>query len=222
MALPLCLNIPEVEPMKVTLPGAIELEDIDVLKMLQPALAPLAPVFNIIDTIVAVINCVKAIPDCLAPPNPQPLIQCLPELGEKLGKLLMLLPQLSVPKMIKSILKVVIRSLENIQGFLVRLQAQVKRILKTIDKAKRLNDAGLMAILVCAQGHSASTQFSVMGALNSIGRLFGILNIFLGMIGLPQIPDLSNLAGAPLDPLVALIQQLIDLLTTMGNSLPLP
>lgn len=223
MALPFCLNLTEYELQKVQLPGAIEIGDIDLIGALQPALAPLKPVFDIIDTIVALINCVKAIPDILGPPpNPQPLLDCFPELADKLGNLLMLLPQLSVPKMIKDIIRVITRSLENIQGTLISLQSQVQAILNAIDRATNLDDSGLMAIITCAQGNVATQQANTMQMLASLGRLFGLVNIFLGLIGLPELPDLSDLAGAPLDPLIELLTNLITLLETISDQIPLP
>src|SRR5688572_26832363 len=46
------------------------------------ALAPLTPIFDIIETINALHNCVKAIPDALGPPpDPSKLAGCLPELA---------------------------------------------------------------------------------------------------------------------------------------------
>jgi len=66
------------------------------MEVIQPALTPLVPIFNIIDTVVAIFNCVKAIPDMIGPPpDPTVLAACLPDLAEKVNKLLALIPQLS-------------------------------------------------------------------------------------------------------------------------------
>ena len=60
MTLPICIPIPEIEdPFALTLPGGIEIEHIDLMQVIQPALTPLVPFFNIIDTIVALFNCIK-------------------------------------------------------------------------------------------------------------------------------------------------------------------
>ena len=67
MPLPICIEIPELpDPFSITLPGGVSMESINLMEQIQPALTPLVPVFNIIDTVVAVFNCVKAIPDTLA------------------------------------------------------------------------------------------------------------------------------------------------------------
>ena len=58
-----CIRIPEVpDPLAITLPGGITLEHIRLVDLIQPALAPLVPVFHIVDAIVAVLNVAKAIP----------------------------------------------------------------------------------------------------------------------------------------------------------------
>ena len=99
MVLPICLEIPEIpDPFAITLPGGVTIEQINLAQAIQPALTPLVPFFDVIDAIVAVFNCVKAIPDTLGPPpDPTALAVCIPELGEKVAKLLRLLPQLSLP-----------------------------------------------------------------------------------------------------------------------------
>ena len=66
MPLPICIEIPEIpDPLQITLPGGVTMEHINLMEVIQPALTPLVPLFNIIDTVVAVFNCIKAIPDTL-------------------------------------------------------------------------------------------------------------------------------------------------------------
>ena len=92
MALPICIEIPEIpDPLSITLPGGVSMESINLMEQIQPALTPLMPLFDIIDTVVAVFNCIKAIPDTLGPPpDPTVLAACIPELAEKVAKLLKL------------------------------------------------------------------------------------------------------------------------------------
>ncbi len=94
MALPICLDIPALDdPFALDLPGGIE--HVNLMEVIQPALTPLVPLFDVVDTIVAVYNCMKAIPDSLGPPpDPTAIAICTPELGEKVAKLLRLIPQL--------------------------------------------------------------------------------------------------------------------------------
>jgi hypothetical protein len=114
-------------------------------------------VFDIIDTVVAVFNCVKAIPDSLGPPpDPTALAACIPELAEKVSKLLKLIPQLSLPYTIIGIIDLVIDTLRQARDQLLHLQQQMQQILGAIDRATELEDAGLMAITSCAQANVAT------------------------------------------------------------------
>lgn len=224
MALPICLEIPEIpDPLSITLPGGVTMQQINLMQAIQPALTPLMPLFDIIDTVVAVFNCVKAIPDSLGPPpDPTALAACIPELAEKVGKLLRLIPQLSLPYTIIGIIDLVIDTLRQARSQLMNLQQQMQQILGAIDRATELEDAGLMAITSCAQANVAQEAANVGKALASLGKLIGILNIFLGIVGGPEVPDLSNLAGRPLDDVIPPIDAIIKALQTVRSAVPVP
>ncbi|MBN2715581.1 MAG: hypothetical protein JXX14_06975 [Deltaproteobacteria bacterium] len=224
MTIPICIEIPEIpDPFAITLPGGIELEHINLLDILQPALTPLVPFFNVIDTIVAIFNCVKAIPDSLGPPpDPTALAACLPDLAEKVNQLLKLIPQLSLPMTIVGIIDLVIHNLTEVKMVLVHLQRQMVQILEVIDRAKDLDDAGLMAIAVCAEANVAQEAANLGKMLASLGKLIGLLNLFLGMVGGPEIPDFSNLAGQPLDNAIEPIDAIIEVLQTVRSAVPIP
>ncbi len=224
MALPICLEIPEIpDPLSITLPGGVTMQQINLMQAIQPALTPLMPLFDIIDTVVAVFNCVKAIPDSLGPPpDPTALAACIPELAEKVAKLLRLIPQLSLPYTIIGIIDLVIDTLRQARSQLMNLQQQMQQILGAIDRATELEDAGLMAITSCAQANVAQEAANVGKALASLGKLIGILNIFLGLVGGPEVPDLSNLAGRPLDDVIPPIDAIIEALQTVRSAVPVP
>ena len=224
MALPICLEIPEIpDPLSITLPGGVTMQQINLMQAIQPALTPLMPLFDIIDTVVAVFNCVKAIPDSLGPPpDPTALAACIPELAEKVAKLLRLIPQLSLPYTIIGIIDLVIDTLRQARSQLMHLQQQMQQILGAIDRATELEDAGLMAIMSCAQANVAQEAANVGKSLASLGKLIGILNIFLGIVGGPEVPDLSNLAGRPLDDVIPPIDAIIEALQTVRSAVPVP
>jgi hypothetical protein len=224
VALPICIEIPEIPaPFNLTLPGGIEIEHINLMEVIQPALTPLVPLFNIIDTVVAVFNCIKAIPDTLGPPpDPTAIAACIPELAEKVNALLRLIPQLSLPYTIIGIIDLVIDTLRQARDQLLHLQQQMQQILGAIDRATELEDAGLMAITSCAQANVATEAANVGKALASLGKLIGILNIFLGMVGAPEVPDLSNLAGRPLDEVLPPIDAIVKALQDVRGAIPVP
>jgi hypothetical protein len=224
MALPICIEIPELpDPFSITLPGGVTMESINLMEQIQPALTPLVPLFNIIDTVVAVFNCIKAIPDSLGPPpDPTVLAACIPELAEKVNALLKLIPQLSLPYTIIGIIDLVIDTLRQARSQLLQLQAQIQQITGAIDRATELDDAGLMAITSCAEANVAQEAANVGKSLASIGKLIGILNLFLGMIGAPEIPDLSNLADVPLDEAIEPLDAIVESLQAVRDMVPVP
>jgi hypothetical protein len=224
MALPICIEIPEIpDPFSITLPGGVSMESINLMEQIQPALTPLMPIFDIIDTVVAVFNCVKAIPDSLGPPpDPTVLAACIPELAEKVAKLLKLIPQLSIPLTIIGIIDLIIDTLRQARSLLLHLQAQMQQITGAIDRATELDDAGLMAITSCAQANVAQEAANVGKSLAALGKLIGILNIFLELVGAPTVPDLSDLAGSPLDEVVPPIDAIVDQLFQVRSMVPVP
>jgi len=224
MALPICIEIPEIpDPFSITLPGGVSMESINLMEQIQPALTPLMPLFDIIDTVVAVFNCIKAIPDTLGPPpDPTVLAACIPELAEKVAGLLKLIPQLSLPYTIIGIIDLIIDTLRQARSLLLHLQAQMQQILGAIDRATELEDAGLMAITSCAQANVAQEAANVGKSLAALGKLIGLLNIFLELVGAPTVPDLSDLAGSPLDEVVPPLDAIVDQLSQVRDMVPVP
>lgn len=224
MALPICIEIPVLpDPFDITLPGGVTMAHINLMSLIQPALTPLVPLFEIVDTIVAIFNCIKALPDVLGPPpDPTILAACLPDLAEKVNALLKLLPQISLPYLIRGLLDLVIDTLRQARSQLLHLQQQMVQILGAIDRATQLADAGLMAIVSCAQANVAQEAANVGKSLASLGRLLGLIKLFLGMIGGPELPDLSDLAGRPLDEAIAPIDALIETFQAVRAAVPTP
>lgn len=237
--IPACEEIPEFpDLLEVTLPGGVTISQvisaiksvpnaadmgINLMQQLQPAMAPLVPIFDIIDTVVAVFNCIKAIPDSLGPPpDPTALAACIPDLAKKVDKLLKLIPQLSVPLMVKGLIDVIISTLVGIRSQILALQQQMTSVLNAIDKATDLDDAGLQAIASCAQANVEQQARNIGQSLAALGKLIGLVNLFMGMIGGPEVPDLSNLAGKPLDEVVEPLDALVTTLKGVRDAVPVP
>src|SRR5512138_1827791 len=224
MTLPICIEIPPLaEPMKLSLPGGVTLERINLLEIVQPALSPLMPLFNIIDALMALFECVKAIPEALGPPpDPKKLVECMPEVAKKVSALLRLLPQMSLPYLVKDVIDLILDTLKQVRGQLVQLQEQMQEITHATTRASELGDARLMAIIACAQANVAQEAANLGKMLASLGKLIALLNVFLGMLGLPEAPDLSKLSGLPLDKVLEPIDALIKVFEAVKKAVPLP
>lgn len=157
-------------------------------------MAPLVPVFNIIDTVIALFNCVKAIPDSLGPsPDPTKLAECIPDLAEKASKLLKLIPQLSVPLLVIGIIDCLIDFLQGVKQQLESTIDKLIEIANAATKADELGDAKLHLVVECAD-ENFNIQLQAMNeSFGPINKLIALLNIFLGLLGLPEVPELGSL-----------------------------
>jgi hypothetical protein len=57
-------------------------------------------------------------------------------------------------------------------------------------------------------------------SLAAIGKLLGLINLFMGLIGGPEVPDLSNLAGRPLDETIPPLDELLKALEAVRELVP--
>ncbi|ACY13295.1 hypothetical protein [Haliangium ochraceum] len=219
-----CIEIPPTpDPQTLTLPGGVRIERVNLLAIAQPALSPLVPIFDIVDAVVEIVGCIEAIPESLGPPpDPTVLAARLPALADKLAKLLGLVPQLSLPLTVVGILDLVIGALREARTVLVHLQAQQAQLAGVIDRAAELDDDALASVAACAEGHIAQEAANVGASLASLGALIGVLNLFLAMLGLPDVPDLSALSGQPLDAILAPLDSLVAQLKAARMQVPVP
>ena len=224
MSIPACAHIgPLPEPFTLPMPGGIELERINLMEVIQPALAPLMPVFELVDTVVAVFKCIQAIPAALGPPpDPTKLGSAVPELAEKVDKLLRLLPQVSVPIMVVRLVDLVIDTLTTARDQLAQLELQETRIAATVDRAAQLRDGGLLAIAECARGNLNQEAANVGKQLASLGRLIGTINLLMGLIGGPTVPPLGETTANPLQELVPVLEEMLHALRAVRAQVPLP
>ena len=205
----LCVSIPSMVP----LTGAEIVQDL--FAKLNTALAPLQPVFNIIDAVLAIFDCIKAI----ATLNPVKIIECIPNLADRINKLLLLIPQLSLPALIKGFLDCLILYLESLLANIERAREYLDRILAA-ELAGANTDINLGPIIDCATG-DLDELFIFMGEqATPINRIIGIINTFLKLLGAPCIP----LIGAPnLDPgFTILVEKLIEFLEFLSQLLTIP
>ena len=221
----LCLELPEVEPFILNLPG-VEIGDVDIERIIQAALAPLMPFFRVIDVLAAVVNCVKAAVDAIGPPpDPVKLLNCVPELEKKLRALLALSPFLTLPLLVKQLLQLLISILQRVKRRMLNLIARLAAILAAMDRARDLGDLDLLEILVCAQSNILQEGANLAAQLASLGRLIALINIFIELAQIPiePIPEFSDLlSGGITEKVLEPIDDAIKLLRTAEAAIPLP
>jgi hypothetical protein len=185
----LCQPIPGMpQELKLTLPGGVDLKTIvfsslppslfgyanQVLNMADTAMAPLTPVFKIIETIAAIQKCLTAIPGILGPPpNPKKLLDALVELGQKVEELASLMPIFSIPVLMLQLIDTLIGTIDGAASELSSLAVYTKQIQQAQFVAAQA--PGLIALISCAQ-QSRDTQMS------NVEKVFASINVFIDVI----------------------------------------
>lgn len=218
----LCVTFPGGAEMCVQIPGVPDPTDVSkqLLAQANAALAPLVPIFNIVDAIIALFNCVKAIPDSLGPPpDPTKLAECIPDLAEKIDKLLKLIPQLSIPVLIAGLIDVLLFYLQGLRGQLQSVIAAQARIAAAATRAAELGNVQLRTVVDCANASMDAYLQNLNEGIKPLSRLVALLNLFLQLAGLSPIPDFKDL-GDDAEAALAPLDAVIDSLKTVRAGLP--
>lgn len=193
------------------------------LGLINTALAPLQPVFNIIDAIIALFECVQAIPDAITNLDPTGLIECIPDLVEKISKLLALIPQLSLPLMLIAIIDCVIDLLKDLRAQLINIAEEQLRIIAAGLEAAEPGNVALRTIVDCAQKDLDVFLEFANASLLPLNRLIGLIAAFLSIFGidlqagLDEFTDVSNL-----EVLLTPIDVTIEIFETVRGLIPVP
>jgi len=238
----LCIDIPDIADVEdVCLPGGICLSyvfsgigkvpsiadaHLDFLSQLGPAMTPLQPFFKLLETALAIFKCLKAIPKAITQLNPKELIECFPALAKSVDQLLKLIPQLSVPMMVKSIIVNVANLLLGICQELTDINERRSRIESQIIRAVQLGDLKMNGLLVCAQNTLNDTSAAMGKSLEAVGRIIMLINVFGGLIGMQEIPCFSKILtdnlGVNTSEIISVLQDLAQLLIDISSAVPDP
>ena len=213
-------------------PGSIPDVGGEVMKLLgeaNSALAPLTPLFIVIGAVLAIFDCVKAVPQAIGfPPNPAKIAVAIAKATEKVADLLKLIPQLSIPFMVKSILGAIIAALKGIKRKLVAMfKIKVKIDTGLSLNIPNVNLALLHDNLACAQANFDLQAAALSAACGPLNKLLCLLNLFFELIGGQEIQpfafnvDTSKAIDevlAPLDAIINLLQGIYDAILLPGPS----
>ena len=199
-------------------------------KLLMPlnsAMTPLMPFFRILDVVIQLIACAKAVPDSLGPPpDPSKLVKPVVKLLKAASKLAPLVPQLSIPIMVVGVCKVVVAGLSALVEQLefqiaaaTKLSlAQAKADALAADPETQTGAVVLQASIDCAQADLAVALELGSKSLGPLNKFIELLNAIAGLAGLPEFANIeaSGDAGAMLQPL----KDAIAAINTVCGSIP--
>lgn len=227
MTFAVCIPIPALpDPQRLVLPGGVVIEHINLLSMVQPALAPYMPLVDIVEAVTAVVKAIEELPKVLLriigpppkAPQPEAIREILPV--KQIEKIARLLPHVAVPVMIGGVLDAILRALRDARAELGHLHTQKEQVLGVIDRGKALQDPQLVAVGECMQLNVHREAMNVGKQLASLGHLFGLVNALMGLVNGPKLPDLNNLVGQDLDGICAPLDALIGALGSARKVLP--
>lgn len=191
----------------------------NLLTQANAALAPLAPIFNIIDALLAVKDFAEAVPGLLT--DPGALIEAIAKLIEKISALAQLIPQLSIPFLIVDLIDVIIAVLDGVITELAKIVEQELKIAAAGLRAAEPGNASLIPIVECATDLNIQLKLQLGQGLAPLNSLFGVLNLFLGLIGAPEIPPLDDLPEDASEAIESLTV-VVEALQKARDAIPIP
>jgi len=213
--LTMCVDLPTGQ-----LPASLTQISQAMMSQVNTALAPLAPFFNIIDAIAAMLECIQGIPDAILQLDPSTLIQCIPNLVEAVQKLLSMIPPLSIPIMVSDILGVVIAFLEAVKGDLTEVSRYFTRVAEAIQSAQDTNNLLLLDMLnSCAVPIAEAFNQQISDNMGPLNQLLQIVNVLLALVpGVDPLPCMGALG--PPDAALDVIDTFVEILKTIRSLLP--
>ncbi len=229
----LCIPTKEMPDLRIPFPGGMALrpstgiDSGDLLEMTRSLLGPAAaatapfqPIFDMIKTIQAIIDCVQAIPDAFGPPpDPTGLINCIPNLLEQLQKLLALVPPLSVIPTIKGLVLAIVTTLEGIVLELEAVAKQIQRLAESTALASQPGNEELQIVVACEGDNVAMKMQNLQASMGPVGEVLSALNTLLELAQLEPIASLDAIGPDPTEA-IAKIRTGIDVIKAVLQYLP--
>jgi len=225
---------PGAPALRVTLPGGLVVSSVahqvgatsltqalSLIGQANAALAPLGPIFTIIDAVLSVKAFAEAVPELIV--NPGAVVEAIVGLVQKIGRLASIIPQLSVPLMILGVVDVVLALLEGLTLELQAIAAQETKIATARAVAVELPVGARAALEALADVSAASVvvqRTDIATTASSAGPLLAIVNVFCGLIGLePLVLELG--AGGSTAEMASSLATAVQVLTAFRSSIPL-
>lgn len=240
-----CIEIPidtslDLDPLSIAFPGGFDLQaqitqDVGtaydaargLMSQLNGALGPLGPIFLLLNCVLDIKKCLQDVPNVVT--DPQPLIQDIEKLAIDIDALAGVAPQLSVPKMLKSILRLLVTLLTGIRQQLSALIAVEQAIELATTRAGTLAALGqvgvfaasqLMVSVGCAKSTLSAQLIGLGQGLGPAGVMLKIVNGLASGIGLDAIPELPAMDDSGADANIAPLTDAIQVLATLEAAIP--
>jgi len=213
------------------------------LGQLNGVLLPFMPIFKIVGFAKDVVDALNSIPDCITQLSPKPLIEKMVKVAQDIEQLLEVLPQASVPVMLRDLLGAMITFLSGILSQLTGLQQGLTITLRVETAANAVQDSnpdayaelnGIVVASLADQETVMNTLDAQSCAFNELAKTFAAVAALINAPIPPLLPCFNFSAGgsvapqlAALNAAIAAITAAIDVLEALGDALggasePLP
>jgi hypothetical protein len=190
---------------------------VSLFRAMTPALAALAPVFTLVEAMLAIKKFIDVFTSF--PPNPVDLAQAISDAGKAIQKLVGMVPAVSVPLLIKDLLTCMISFLSGVLQRLLKLQDQIQRIEAARALGIELNLPDLDILMDCAEENVTLYLQHLSASMGSFASLWGILQLFAEIAGL-DLPDLDFDVSGDLDTVIDKLSELVIRLQEILEALP--
>lgn len=234
----ICRPIPglPLKPLCLTLPGGLELCTntprvhfglMEYAKaavgMANQALAPMVPLFRVIDAVLSIGKCLVMIPEMIGPPpRLDKFIEELAKLAQKMLLVARLAPLFSVPVMILQVFDMVITTVAALASeieSLGRFAAQIQRAQINATQAP-----GLLQLIKCAEGNQAQMIENLEHAFALINPLIDVLNLLAQIVDLGDPFPIQSFRGNDFtvaSDAAAKLREIVTVLSTARSKIPL-
>lgn len=201
-------------------------------KILGPLLALLGsiqPLFLVIDVVLAIQQCILAIPEAVLTLSPDPLLECIEELiAAILALLCALYPPFAWPRLVLSVIDLLLEIVQCIKGVIEVLCEVVNRI-ENLDNLLAGDPAlcGQSGLLDMARLNVGCQINGALGGLLNLCSLIEVLNNFILIMNelageelMPLIPCPDFQLNIPCEEILVLLQELEDVLNAISAVIP--
>ena len=188
---PLSLNIPNLGALEQAYDAISSIPDPSELvsKFMNQAalaLAPLRKYLQVVEAIIAIKQCIEAIPKAILPPNPQPIIDCFKALIRTIAALIQDIPPIPYIQTLVDLCYFIVALIDAMATILQKLDQKISRLLNLRAYADALGDVELVDFSNCGMQDVKLTVQQMLEVFRLIAPLVNILmSVILRMIPTP-------------------------------------
>jgi len=196
---------------------------------LNSLLGAIQPIFLIVDVLIALQECISAIPEAILSLSPDPILDCIENLvAAVLAVLCAVYPPFAWPAMILSIVDFIIKAVTCVALNIQALCEAIERInnLETLVQGNP-DYAGAVPLLEAARTNVGCQVSNSLGVLTSICSLIEVVNSFIDLANdlageelMPTIPCPAFTADTPCEEILAIIEEILTVLNAFDAIIP--